>query len=59
MTEEVFKSLMKRSSRKKEELCRDHHRDERLRQDRQLLYEQLLKQNVDLREAHEKSLSEM
>ena len=46
-------------SQKKEELCRNHHGDERLRQDRQLLYEQLLKQNLDLREAHEKSLSEM
>ena len=50
---------MKRSSRKKKELCRAHHGDERLRQDRQLLHEQLLKQNLDLREAHEKSLSEM
>ena len=34
----------------KEEICRAHH---------QLLHEQLLKQNWDLREAHEKSLSEM
>ena len=33
--------------------------DERLRQDHQLLHEQLLKQNWDLREAHEKSLTEM
>ena len=33
--------------------------DRQLRQDRQLLHEQLLKQNLDLREAHEKSLSEM
>ena len=29
------------------------------RQDHQLLHEQLLKQNWDLREAHEKSLNEM
>ena len=33
--------------------------EERRRQDHQLLHEQLLKQNWDLREAHEKSLSEM
>ena len=33
--------------------------DERRRQDHQLLHEQLLKQNWDLREAHEKSLKEM
>ena len=32
---------------------------ERRRRDHQLLHEQLLKQNWDLREAHEKSLSEM
>ena len=43
----------------KEENCRVHQGDERLRQDHQLLHEQLLKQNWDLREAHEKSLSEM
>ena len=33
--------------------------DERRRQDHQLLHEQLLKQNWDLRQAHEKSLNEM
>ena len=33
--------------------------DEQLRRDQQLLHEQLLKQNWDLREAHEKSLNEM
>ena len=43
----------------KEEICRACQGDERLRQDLQLLHEQLLKQNWDLREAHEKSLSEM
>ena len=42
----------------KEELHRAQA-EERRRQDRQLLHEQLLKQNWDLREAHEKSLSEM
>ena len=43
----------------KEEICRAHQGDERLRRDHQLLHEQLLKQNWDLREAHERSLSEM
>ena len=43
----------------KEEICRVHQGDERRRQYHQLLHEQLLKQNWDLREAHEKSLSEM
>ena len=33
--------------------------DEQLRRDHQVIHEQLLKQNWDLREAHEKSLSEM
>ena len=33
--------------------------DEQLPQDQQLLHEQLLEQNWNLREAHEKSLSEM
>ena len=40
-------------------ICRAHQGDERRRQDHQLLHEQLLKQNWDLREAHEKSLSEV
>ena len=43
---------------KKEELHRAQA-DERRRRDHQLLHEQLLKQNWDLREAHEKSLNEM
>ena len=38
----------------KEEICRAHQGDERRRQDQQLLHEQFLKQNCDLREAHEK-----
>ena len=33
--------------------------DEQLRRDQQLLHKQLLEQNPDLREAHEKSLNEM
>ena len=33
--------------------------DEHFRRDQQLLHEQLLEQNRELREAHEKSLSEM
>ena len=43
----------------KEELCRAHQGDERRRQDQQFLHEELLKQNWDHREAHEKSLNEM
>ena len=43
----------------KEEICRGHQGDEQHRRHQQLLHEQLLKQNWDLREAHEKSLSEM
>ena len=42
----------------KEELHRAQE-EERRRQDHQLLHEQLLKQNWDLREAHEESLYEM
>ena len=37
----------------KEEIGRAHQKDERRRRDQQLLHEQLLKQNWDLREAHE------
>ena len=42
-----------------EETCRAHQGDERLRRDHQFLHGQLLEQNWDLREAHDKSLSEM
>ena len=42
----------------KGEINRAHQGDERLRRDQQLL-DQLLEQNQDLREAHEKSLNEM
>ena len=41
------------------EIDHTHARDEQLRRDHQLLHEQLLKQNWDLREVHEKSLNEM
>ena len=43
----------------KGEIYRAHQGDEQHRRDQQLLHAQLLKQNWDLREAHEKSLSEM
>ena len=42
-----------------EELHRAHQGDEQLRRDQLFLHEQLLKQNWDVREAHEKSLNEM
>ena len=41
------------------EIYRAHQGDEQLRRDQQLLHEQLLEQNRDLRETHEKSLNEM
>ena len=41
------------------EIDHAHAGDEQLRRDQQLLHEQLLEQNRDLREAHMKSLSEM
>ena len=43
----------------KEEICRAHQGDELQRRDQQLLHEQLLQQNLELREAHHKSLNEM
>ena len=43
----------------KKEIGRAHQGDERRRRDQRLLHEQLLKQNWDLREAHEKSLNNM
>ena len=43
----------------REEIYRAHQGDEQLRRDQQLFHEQLLKQNWGLREAHEKSLSEI
>ena len=44
---------------RKEEIYRAHQGDEQLPQDQQLLHEQLLEQNWNLREAHEKKLNEM
>ena len=41
------------------EINHAHEGDEQLRRDQQLLHEQLLEQNLDLREAHMKSRSEM
>ena len=41
------------------EIYSAHQGDEQHRRDQQLLHEQLLEQNQDLREAHEKSLNEM
>ena len=41
------------------EICRAHQGDEQHRRDYQLLHEQFLEQNLDLREAHEKSPNEM
>ena len=41
------------------EIYRAHQGDEQHRRDQQLLHEQLLQQNLELREAHEKRLSEM
>ena len=52
MTEEVYKTGTKRASRGKNFIVLN---EERRRQDHQLLHEQLLKQNWDLREVHEKS----
>ena len=58
MTEEVFKKLSETIKSQKEELHRAQAEDRR-RRDQQLLHEQVLKQNWDLREAHENSLKEM
>ena len=41
------------------EIYRAHQGDEQHRRDKQFLHEQLLEQNRELREAHEKSLNEM
>ena len=57
--EEEKQKLNETIESQKEKLCRAHQGDERRRQDQQFLHEQLLKQNWDHREAHEKSLNEM
>ena len=54
-----IQKLNETTESQEKEICRAHQGDEERRQDQQLLHEQLLKRNWDLREAHEKSLSEM
>ena len=58
MTEEVFQKLSETIEPQQEELHRAQA-EELHRRDQQLFHEQLLKQNSDLREAHEKSFKEM
>ena len=53
-----IQKLIEMIESQKEEICRAHQGDERRRQDQQLLHEQLLEQNRDLRESHIKSLHE-
>ena len=54
-----FRKLSETIESQQEEICRAHQGDERRRQDQELLHEQLLEQNRDLREAHMKSLNDM
>ena len=57
MTEEVYKKLNETIESQQEE--HPDPADERRRRDHQLLHEQLLKLNWDLREAHERGLNEV
>ena len=58
MTEEVYKKLSETVESQQEELhCAQA--EELQRRDQQLLHAQLLQQNWELREAHNKSLNEM
>ena len=59
MAEEVFKKLNGVIESQRGEIFRAHQGNEQLRRDHQLLHEQVLKQNWDLREAHERRLNEM
>ena len=59
MTEEVSKKLNGVIESQRGEINRALAGDEQLQRDPQLLHEQLLEQNRELREAHEKSLNEM
>ena len=59
MTEEVFQKLNEVIESQRGEIYSAHQGDEQHRRDQQLLHEQLLEQNQDLREAHKKSLNEM
>ena len=58
MTEEVFKNWVKRSSRDEKNFI-GAQAEGLHRRDQQFLHEQVLKQNWDLRAAHERSLTEM
>ena len=58
MTEEENKKISETIESQQEELHRAQA-EELHRRDQQLLHAQLLKQNWDLREAHEQSLNEM
>ena len=58
MTEEEYKNLSETIESQQEELHRAQA-EELQRRDQQLLHGQLLQQNLELREAHQKSLSEM
>ena len=59
MTEEISKKLNGVIESQRGEICRALQGGEQHRRDQQLIHEQLLEQNRDLREAHEKSLNEM
>ena len=59
ITEEIPLKLNEVIGSQREEINRALQGDEQLRRDQQLLHEHLSEQNRDLREAHEKSLSEM
>ena len=58
MTEEVLFKIYVQTIKSKQEEPHRAQAEELHRQD-QFLHEQLLKQNLDLRETHEKSLKEM
>ena len=58
MSEEVYQKCSETIESQQEELRRAQA-EEQSRQDHQLIHEQLLKQNWDLREGHENSLKEM
>ena len=56
---EVIQELNEMIESQRGEIYRAYQGDERLRRDQQLLHEQLLAHNRDLREAHEKSFNEV
>ena len=59
VTEKISQNCMESSSHKEVRINRSLAEDEQFRRDQQLLHVQLLEQNRELREAHEKSLNEM